>query len=115
MRIIGFGLAVFAAVVGMVLSDLWGSNVAFAQSDIVEAVDGNSGQELYLKVGCYQCHGRAGQGGLAGPALASTPLPYPAFAELTRNPRWNMPPYSQKSLSDEELQKIYDYVRELSR
>jgi mono/diheme cytochrome c family protein len=115
MRIQGFGLAVFTAVVGMAVNDLSGSSVAVAQSDKTETVDGSSGRELYLSVGCYQCHGRAGQGGLAGPPLASSMLPYTAFAEVTRNPRWNMPPYSQKSLPDEELQKIYEYVRELSR
>jgi ubiquinol-cytochrome c reductase cytochrome c subunit len=115
MRISGRGLAVSAMMAGLVLGYVPKSNIVAAQPGITETAAGNSGRALYVKVGCYQCHGRVGQGGVAGPPLAGSPLPYAAFAKLTRNPRWNMPPYSQKSLSDEELQKIYGYVRELSR
>jgi len=35
-----------------------------------------NGRVLFVKVGCYQCHGYQGQGGAAGPRIAPEPLPF---------------------------------------
>jgi ubiquinol-cytochrome c reductase cytochrome c subunit len=57
------------------------------------------GRALFTKVGCYECHGYAGQGGAAGPRIAAR-LPYGAFAAYVRHPAREMPPYTTKVLSD---------------
>ena len=41
--------------------------------------DSSNGKRLFMRNGCYQCHGTVGQGGLAGPRLAQTKLTLPAF------------------------------------
>ena len=70
------------------------------------------GQGLYVSVGCYQCHGRAAQGSLrVGPKLAPTPIPYGVFAEAVRHPRDEMPPYSERVLSEDQLASIYAYLQ----
>ena len=70
------------------------------------------GRALFAKVGCYECHGYAGQGGAAGPRIAAR-LPYVAFAAYVRHPGREMPPYTTKVLSDADLSAIYAYVSAL--
>jgi hypothetical protein len=38
--------------------------------------DPEKGRELYIKNGCWQCHGFVGQGGITGPKLAPEPKPF---------------------------------------
>jgi len=69
------------------------------------------GRKLYIRYGCYQCHGYEGQGGLtSGPRLAPDPVPLPAFIEICRRPYGVMPAYSPNVLSDEKLGKIHAYL-----
>ncbi len=62
-------LAAFAA--GMVL----GNAAGFAAS-------AEKGKQLFLKNGCWQCHGERGQGGIAGLTLAPDPIPFETLADL---------------------------------
>lgn len=58
--------------------------------------DSAAGRKVYLADGCYECHGRVGEGGaMNGPApiLAKTKLPFAAFTQQLRNPVNDMPPY----------------------
>jgi len=74
------------------------------------------GKTVYLADGCYQCHGRVGQGGLmTGPApiLAQTKMPYPAFTRQLRNPINDMPPYPANLLPDQEIADIYAFLQSL--
>jgi mono/diheme cytochrome c family protein len=74
--------------------------------------DTSNGQRLFEKDGCYQCHGRVGQGGLAGARLAQTKLPLIAFTAFVRNPpSGGMPPFRAQVLSDQELADIYAYIK----
>ena len=78
--------------------------------------DAANGRTLYLADGCWQCHGRVGQGGLmTGPApvLAQTRLPVAAFSRQLRNPVNDMPPYPEKLLSDKEVTDIYAFLQAL--
>jgi mono/diheme cytochrome c family protein len=68
------------------------------------------GGPLYVKFGCYQCHGREAQGASTGSRLGPNPRPYDEFAEYTRNPTDDMPPYTTKVLSDTDLRDIYAFV-----
>ena len=64
---------------------------AFAQT---KTGDIDNGKRLFERNGCYQCHGHAGQGGLAGARLAQTKLPQVAFIAYVRNPSsGGMPPH----------------------
>jgi ubiquinol-cytochrome c reductase cytochrome c subunit len=68
------------------------------------------GKHMFMKIGCYQCHGREAQGASTGPRLGPNPLPLPAFARAIRTPRNDMPPYSMRILSDGELADLYAFV-----
>ena len=49
--------------------------VIIALSIPAGAQDAENGKRLFVRNGCYQCHGYAGQGGSAGARLAPKPLP----------------------------------------
>ena len=68
------------------------------------------GKTLYVKHGCWQCHGFVGQGGIAGPALAPNVMPLEAMANLLRNPSRVMPPYREAILSDADMKEIHAYL-----
>jgi len=85
------------------------ATVAIAQTKPGESANG---KRLFIRNGCYQCHGTVGQGGLAGPRLAQTKLALAAFTSYVRNPRpGNMPPYRSKVMTDQELSDIYVYIQ----
>jgi mono/diheme cytochrome c family protein len=66
----------------------------------------------FVKVGCAQCHGREAQGSpTTGPRLGPNGLPYQAFARYVRAPRLQMPPYTEKVLSDADLADLYAFVQ----
>ena len=70
------------------------------------------GRELYIRYGCYACHGYEGQGGLlSGPRIAPEVLPLDAFVEILRRPSGTMPAHSPNVLSDEIIGRIHEYLR----
>ena len=75
----------------------------------------DAGHDLFMKKGCYQCHGTVGQGGIAGPSLAPKTMPYAAFSIFVRTPANQMPPFSEKVLSDAELRSIHAYLTSLPK
>jgi len=78
--------------------------------------DANTGKRLYTNYGCYQCHGYEGQGAQStGPRLATDLIPFPEFSEYIREPRREMPPYTTKVVSDQELADIYAFLKSLPR
>jgi len=74
-----------------------------------------NGAALYKKVGCYQCHSQEGQGGLSGPRIAPDPIPFQRFAQYIRNPTGEMPPYTARVLTDQDLADIYAFVQSRPR
>jgi len=80
------------------------------------AGDAANGRRLFLAVGCFECHGRAGQGGrfnYPAPALARTPLPLIAFRALVRAGPNDMPAYAQQVLSDQDVADILGFLQSL--
>ena len=78
--------------------------------------DATNGKKVYLADGCYQCHGRVGEGGSmngAAPILAQTRMPYTAFMRQLRNPINDMPPYPDSLLSEKEAADIWAYLQSL--
>ena len=74
------------------------------------------GKRLYMSVGCFLCHGRAGQGGtLNGPApsLAQSQMPFDGFKGQLRQPANDMPVYTEAAMSDNQIADIYAFVQSL--
>ena len=83
--------------------------VALAQT---KPGDVANGKRIFMRNGCYQCHGTVGQGGVAGARLAQTKLTLAGFTAYVRNPApGSMPPFRAKVMSDQELADVYAYVQ----
>lgn len=71
----------------------------------------DTGRALYMQKGCYECHGIFGQGSITtGPALAPHPIPLPAMQAYVHDPKGQMPVFSRKILSDDEISRIHAYL-----
>ena len=80
------------------------------------ARNAENGKRLFERDGCFECHGFEGQGGpLTGPRLAPDPIPIEAFTAYVRHPAGNMPPYTSKVVSDQELAEIYAFLRSVPK
>jgi ubiquinol-cytochrome c reductase cytochrome c subunit len=73
------------------------------------------GKAAFLKHGCWQCHGFAGQGSVAGAKLAPDPMPFEALSVFVRNTNGSMPPYPKAMLPDADLVDIYAYLQSLPK
>ena len=71
----------------------------------------DTGAMVYRKVGCFQCHVNEAQGGANGPRLGPDPIPFARFAQYIRNPTGEMPPYTEKVLSAQDLADIYAFLQ----
>lgn len=88
--------------------------VALAQN--AGSGDAANGKRVYLADGCFECHGRVGQGGAMNypaPALAQVEMPIESFMVYLRNGPNDMPAYSASVLSDKEAADIYAFLRSL--
>ena len=90
----------FAAVV------LFGA-VGLAQS----SGNADNGKRLFLRDGCWECHGYAGQGGRDGARLANTALTAGQLTRYVRRPTGAMPAYIDKVITDEELADVWAYLK----
>ena len=73
----------------------------------------DKGKTLFRKAGCYQCHSEQAQGGAQGPRLGPNPIAFQAFARYLRAPRGEMPPYTLKVMSDQDVADVYAFLRAL--
>ena len=69
------------------------------------------GQQTYMRVGCYQCHGTDGHGNDAGPALTPNTLAPQAIASFIRFSAGRMPVYPEEVLSDAEIVDIVEFLK----
>src|SRR5262249_47355725 len=74
-----------------------------------------NGHMLFVKVGCFGCHGYVGQGGAAGPRIAPDPVPFDGLTAFVRTTNGAMPPYPAPLLSDNDLADIYAYLQSIPR
>jgi ubiquinol-cytochrome c reductase cytochrome c subunit len=82
----------------------------FAEGDAVR------GKTVYKEVGCYLCHGTSGQGGFlnyAAPSLAHTQYSAEVLKIFVRTGPRDMPAFSEKVLSDSDLNDIHAYLQSL--
>ena len=83
------------------------AGLAWAQS----AGNADNGKRLFLRDGCWECHGYAGQGGRDGARIAATALNAQGFIRYVRRPTGAMPAFSDKVITDQELTDIHAYLK----
>jgi len=88
---------------------------ALAQSAPEGRASAANGERVFMRVGCFTCHGTVGHGG-AAPKLTPNTLPLAGFEIWVRNgtPGWTvasgMPAFSTAVLSDAELADVRAYL-----
>src|SRR5271155_2042791 len=74
------------------------------------------GRQVFMAVGCYECHGMVGQGSVqSGPRLAPEPMPLASLSQLLRKPLNVMPAYSDRALSDRDIADIHAYLASIPK
>ena len=104
----------FHGSMAVALLALGACNAALAQT--APAGDAANGKRLYAAVGCFACHGSAGQGGAMNypaPPLAQTQHSIEVFKVLLRAGPNDMPAYVASVLPDKDVADIYAFVRSL--
>lgn len=88
-------------------------SIAPASSSAVESLKGNpeNGEKLFSSYGCYECHGRQGAGAAIAPRIGPPALSLVGVARYVRAPTGQMPPYTAKVVSDQDLADIYAYLK----
>jgi mono/diheme cytochrome c family protein len=79
------------------------------------AGDAANGKRLFLRDGCYECHGYAGQGGRDGARIATIGLNPQGLIRYVRAPSGAMPAYTDKVITDRELTDIHAYLQSLPK
>jgi len=108
-----FGRLALATLAGAALA---AAGLAAASAQDAAVGDVANGKRVYLAVGCFECHGRAGQGGAMNyqtPALAQLELPVESFVAFLRAAPNDMPAYSADVLSDKDAADIHAFLRSL--
>jgi len=84
----------------------------YSQTPPASGSAGNAqrGEQLFVMLGCNQCHNNRAQGGNAGVRLAPRVLPFPVFQVLVRTPVNQMPPYTSKVVTDQGLSDIHAFL-----
>ncbi len=111
-RLVAIGLLSAALSAGSAAAQ---PKTAPAQETSAAAPAGNAekGRAFFRKAGCYQCHSEQAQGGAQGPRLGPNPIAFQAFARYVRAPRGEMPPYTVKVMSDQDVADVYAFLRAL--
>jgi mono/diheme cytochrome c family protein len=80
-----------------------------------QAPSGNAtnGKRLFLRDGCWECHGYAGQGSRDGARIANTALNAPGLIRYVRKPAGAMPAFTEKVITDQELTDIWAYLKSM--
>jgi mono/diheme cytochrome c family protein len=89
-----------------------GAVLALIPIIVSAAEDPSPGQVAYDKI-CKVCHGSEGQGN-AGPALVPFELDDEQLLAKVREGGGEMPPVSERRLSDDEVKQIAAYLRSLT-
>ena len=115
----GIALATFGAVLFLVSPAVRAQNRAQQgeKSEAVPAGNAEAGEKIFIKDGCYECHGREGQGAAqaSGPRIGPSQRFIRPFIKYVRQPTGQMPPYTSAVISDQELTDIYAYLQSRSR
>jgi mono/diheme cytochrome c family protein len=113
-RMVRFAQATTVLCLGAAFAVLGLGTAVLAQN----AVPGSAanGKRIYLADGCFQCHGRNGQGGAfnyPAPALVGMEIPVESFVAFLRNAPNDMPSYDVSVLPDKDAADIYAFLQTL--
>ncbi len=109
-----FGVITTAALLTTVFAA--GGFPAAAVAQDATSGDVANGKRVYLADGCFECHGRVGQGGAMNypaPAIAKIEMPVESFVAFLRDAPNDMPAYSAAVLSDKEAADIHAFLQSL--
>ena len=81
---------------------------AFAQDATGSA---ENGKRIFMKNGCFECHGTVGQGTIAGARIGPPPLNAQGLIRYVRRPAGQMPAFTEKVMPDQELIDVYTYLK----
>jgi mono/diheme cytochrome c family protein len=83
------------------------------KSRAADELKGNAdnGKKLFAAYGCYECHGRQGAGAMTGPRIGPPAIALAAVLRYVRAPTGQMPPYTAKVVSDQDLADIYAFLK----
>ena len=102
MKRLVFGIIALVAVMGLLVV-----------SAVAQQGDAKRGQKMFVDYSCYACHGFSGQNG-PGKRLVPMKMATVVFTAYVRSPGTNqMPSYSAKVLSDQQLADIWAYIKTL--
>jgi mono/diheme cytochrome c family protein len=102
MKKLVFGILAPAAAMGLLVV-----------SAVAQQGDAGRGKKMFVDYSCYACHGFSGQNG-PGKRLVPMKMAAVAFTAYVRMPGTNqMPSYSAKVISDQQLADIWAYVKTL--
>jgi ubiquinol-cytochrome c reductase cytochrome c subunit len=94
--------------------DAIGQTTTPAAAPVTPPGDAVRGKAAFLKYGCYECHGTAGQGNkFSGPTLAPHPIPFVALISYIRRPAGQMPSQSALIVPDAVVADIYAYLQSI--
>ena len=87
------------------------------KSEAAPAGNVETGKKIFMKDGCYECHGREGQGAAqaSGPRIGPPQRFIRPFIKYVRQPTGQMPPFTTEVISDQELADIYAYLQSRPR
>jgi mono/diheme cytochrome c family protein len=86
--------------------------LTLASALFAQTPSASNGKKIFDSYGCYQCHDHDGHGGV-GARLAPNPIPFAAFSKYVRQPTGEMPPYTKRVVTDQELADIYAYLQSM--
>jgi mono/diheme cytochrome c family protein len=97
----------------LAVATMLAAGIVSGQSPAAGSVE--RGKDIFLKYTCYGCHGFSGQNG-PGARLVPMMMSQANFTNYVRGPRTRqMPSYSTKVLSDEQLGEVYAYLKTLPK
>ena len=91
--------------------------VASQNSAAPHGGNAQNGKKVFEKLGCFRCHGSAGEGmpqtgkEAGPPKIASPHLSLQDFVRFVRAPKGQMPPFSAAQVSDDELSDVYAFLQ----
>jgi mono/diheme cytochrome c family protein len=105
--------AVSDAELGDIYAFLQSANPVPASNLASLSGNAQNGNRIYTADGCYECHGRVGQGSqqTGAPRIGPPALTIDAFARYIHAPTGNMPPYTSKVVSDQDIADIYSFLK----
>lgn len=106
LAILAMGAAVFLVALAIL-------SPAFFAAHAQNVGNADNGKRLFLRNGCYECHGTMGQGG-TGSRLAPRPLAAAALTAYIRKPGPGMPPYPEKVMTDVEAADVRAYLASIA-